>query len=105
MVYTSPFAGQWYPGDAGALRDLLSRAYSASENRTGTGFYPNGLGYIVPHAGPKYSGTVAAAVYRQLQQQQPKLIVLLGFSHSESHRGVRVPELRSVPNAARGDSG
>jgi len=95
MVYTSPFAGQWYPGEAGALRDLLSRAYSASENRTGTGFYPNGLGYVVPHAGPKYSGTVAAAAYRQLQQQQPKRIVLLGFSHSESHRGVRVPSFEA----------
>ena len=62
-VHTSPFSGAWYPGEPAALESLLDEAFERSRQRTGPFLFPDGLGYVVPHAGPQYSGTVAAAVY------------------------------------------
>jgi AmmeMemoRadiSam system protein B/AmmeMemoRadiSam system protein A len=93
MVHTSPYAGRWYPEEPDELRAVLSEAFENSCRRTGGAVYPRGLGFVVPHAAPVYSGTVAASVYRHLQHQQPRRILLLGFSHSNGHKGVYVPEV------------
>jgi AmmeMemoRadiSam system protein B/AmmeMemoRadiSam system protein A len=95
MVHTSPFAGRWYPADPNELRGVISEAFENSCRRTGGVVYPRGLGFVVPHAAPMYSGTVAAAVFRHLQHQQPRRIVLLGFSHSNGHKGAFVPDVDS----------
>jgi AmmeMemoRadiSam system protein B/AmmeMemoRadiSam system protein A len=42
-----------------------------------------------------YSGTVAASVYRHLDRQRPRRIVLLGFSHSHAHSGIGVPQIEA----------
>ena len=70
-VHISPFGGAWYPEQPSALQALLDEAFERSRQRTGPFLFPHGLGYVTPHAGPKYSGTVAAAVYRSLEQQKP----------------------------------
>ncbi len=93
MVHTSPYAGQWYPGQADELRGVLSEAFETSCRRTGGAVYPRGVGFVVPHAAPAYSGTVAASVYRQLQHQQPRRVVLIGFSHSHGHTGIYTPDV------------
>jgi MEMO1 family protein len=51
---------------------------------------------VVPHAGPMYSGTVAAAVYRCLQADRPSRVVILGFSHHGGPPGVAVPRVESI---------
>jgi MEMO1 family protein len=90
--HVSPYSGSWYPGDAAQLRDLLARLFAESERRTGGFSATRAAGFVVPHAGLKYSGTVAAAAYRQIRAMHPERIVLLGFSHSGAARGIWIPE-------------
>jgi AmmeMemoRadiSam system protein B/AmmeMemoRadiSam system protein A len=93
MTHVSPFAGRWYPEDPDELRGVLSEAHARSCERTQGAVYPGGLGFVVPHAAPAYSGTVAASVYRHLANQQPSRVILLGFSHSHGHSGVFAPSV------------
>jgi predicted class III extradiol MEMO1 family dioxygenase len=46
----------------GVLESILDKCEAASALRTGPHLFQGALGYVVPHAGPAYSGTVAAAV-------------------------------------------
>ncbi len=94
-VHISPYAGQWYPGKAAELDALLDRKYACSQERTGIALAP-GIGFIVPHAGPVYSGTVAAAVYRTLAAQDARRVVLLAFPHHGLHQGVATPDIDSI---------
>ena len=95
-LHTSPYSGTWYPAEAAALGGLLEERFAVSRERTGLYLLPNALGFVVPHAGPEYSGAVAASVYRSLCQQKPERIVLLAFPHFGGLRGVAVPEVQAV---------
>ena len=95
-VHASPFAGQWYPADAGEMERLLAGAFERSCQRTGPFLLPGGSGFVVPHAGPAYSGTVAAAVYRALAQEKPERIILLGFPHHGGLSGVAAPDVDAI---------
>ncbi|HWR53880.1 MAG TPA: AmmeMemoRadiSam system protein B [Bryobacteraceae bacterium] len=90
-VHVTPFAGAWYPADPAELRDLLSRLWHASEERTGRSAPSGPAGFVVPHAGLIYSGSVAAAAYRRLGA--PPSIVLLGFAHHGAPPGCWLPEV------------
>lgn len=90
-IHSSAFAGSWYPGDATELRELVAAKLEASRARAG--LLPDPIAFVVPHAGLEYSGTVAAAAYRHIQQRQPRRIVLLGFSHGGGPGGVSIPDL------------
>jgi AmmeMemoRadiSam system protein B len=92
-VHTSPYAGTWYPGDAGELREAVREALEASRRRNGPYLLPNPIAFVVPHAGLMYSGSVAAAAYRHIQAHPPRRIVVLGFSHSGSPAGIAIPEI------------
>lgn len=81
-VHRSPFCGAWYPASAGELSRLLEKLEQTSEQRTGTVQFPGAVAFVVPHAGLAYSGAVAQAAYRLVEQLQPRRIFLLGFSHS-----------------------
>ena len=94
-AYVSPFAGTWYPDDPVELRDLLEARFAASAERTGPCLPSAGLGFVVPHAAPVYSGTVAAAVYRSLAASGVRRVVLLGFSHSRRVRGIVMPAIQA----------
>jgi len=80
-VHLSPFAGTWYPDSPRDLTQLIRERFERSAGRTGPWHAPDALGFVVPHASPVYCGTVASAVYRALQFQQPERVVLLGFPH------------------------
>lgn len=95
-VHASPFSGTWYPAQAAELETLLEERFELSRHRTGPFLFPDAFGFVVPHAGPEYSGSVAAAVYRSLQQQKPERIVLLAFPHHGGLHGVAVPRVRAV---------
>ncbi len=95
-VHISPFSGTWYPGDTRELEELLEHLLEESRRRTGPYLYPGGLGFVVPHAGPQYSGAVAAAAYRSLRRQKPERIVLLAFPHRGGLRGVAVPRVATI---------
>jgi len=95
-VHISPFSGAWYPDQPAELERLLDELFERSRQRTGPFLFPNGLGYITPHAGPQYSGTVAAAVYRSLEQQKPERIVALAFPHHGGLKGMAVPDVETI---------
>jgi len=95
-VHASPFSGTWYPAQAAVLDRLLEERFELSQTRTGPYLLGDALGFVVPHAGPEYSGVVAAAVYRSLRQQQPERIVLLAFPHHGGLQGAAVPKVRAV---------
>jgi AmmeMemoRadiSam system protein B/AmmeMemoRadiSam system protein A len=93
--HLTPYSGRWYPGDRSRLNALLDELFERSAARTGPGLLAGGLGFVVPHAGLIYSGTVAAAVYRHLAQQPPRTVVLLGFTHQGCPPGAWIPPVES----------
>ena len=95
-THKSPFSGTWYPEDGAELESLLAGRFAESERRIGPFLFAGALGYVVPHAGPAYSGTVAAAVYRSLQEQRPERIVLLAFPHRGGLSGVASPDSERI---------
>lgn len=95
-THISPFSGTWYPESAAELELLLEECRAASAVRTGPYLFRDALGYVVPHAGPVYSGTVASAVYRSLLQQNPERIVLLAFTHRGGLHGIASPEVQRI---------
>ena len=94
-AHVSPYAGSWYPEDPGELERVLEERFEQSCRRTGP-FLPEGLAYVAPHAGPEYSGTVSAAVYRGIREQQPERIVVLAFPHRGAFGGIGIPDVESV---------
>lgn len=95
-VHISPYSGTWYPSDDAELERLIHDCFESSANRTGPYLLPDGLGFIVPHAGPQYSGVVASAVYRALRRQKPERIILLAFPHRGGLCGPAVPRTGAV---------
>jgi hypothetical protein len=95
-AHVSPLAGSWYPSGVAELERLLGTALENSVQRTGAFVRPGGLAFLVPHAAPAYSGTVAASVYRHVRATGVTRIVILGFSHRRPIQGIAVPELDCI---------
>src|SRR5215469_17667946 len=95
-THISPYQGVWYPGHAGELRQLLEERFSESLRRTGSWLIEDPLGFVVPHAGPAFSGTVAAAVYRAIRHARPERIVVLAFPHRGGLYGIGVPDVDAI---------
>ena len=95
-IHTSPYSGSWYPGEASELNRLLDECFERSLARTGPYLFRDAIGFVTPHAGPAWSGTVAAAVYRSLGQQPPERVVLLAFPHHGSLGGVASPDVDAI---------
>lgn len=94
-AHISPFAGSWYPSEPAELDSLVEERLEASRLRVPF-LFPNGRGFVVPHAGPAYSGTVAAAVYRAIERQRPERVVVLAFPHHGGLRGLAAPDVRAI---------
>jgi AmmeMemoRadiSam system protein B/AmmeMemoRadiSam system protein A len=91
----SAYSGSWYPGRVAELDVLLDGRFEESRQRRPY-LYPGGLGFVVPHAGPAYSGTVAAAVYRSLEDLNPERVVALAFPHQGGLDGVAAPDVDAI---------
>ena len=68
-------AGTFYPGDPAALATMVEGLLGASERRP-----EPWAAAMVPHAGLKYSGALAAAVFNRLEI--PDLVVVIGPKHT-----------------------
>jgi len=89
-VLVSALAGAWYPADAGELGALV-KGYLAE----GPPVPPlPTAAVILPHAGYRYSGSVAAAVLRTVSPHPLRRVVVLGPSHSQA-----LPNRLSIPDA------
>jgi len=95
-AHISQYAGSWYPGNPVDLQSLLDRIFVASADRTGPAFLQNPLAFVVPHAGPAYSGTVAASVYRHLRAAAPARIFVLGFLHEGGRPLISIPDAAAL---------
>jgi hypothetical protein len=92
-IHQTPYAGSWYPGLPGALKALLNNCFQDSAQRVPE--LPSGraVAFIVPHAGIRYSGTVASSVYRCLSANPPRCVAVLYFSHNAPVSGVGCPQV------------
>ncbi len=95
-LHVSPYSGTWYPAEVVELDRLLEDLFERSRQRTGPYLFSDGLGFVVPHAGPQYSGAVAASVYRSLREQKPERIVILAFPHRGGLSGAAIPDVNEI---------
>lgn len=80
-------AGTWYPGDKKTLqRSIHDYLDSVNPPR------PEGAikAIIVPHAGHRYSGRVAAHAYKLIKNESVNRVIMIGPSHRFGFRGVSV---------------
>jgi hypothetical protein len=77
-VRPSPISGTWYPGNADALAQSIDRHLQASEISPISGEL---MGVIVPHAGHRYSGQVAAHAFRYLEGLTPEVVAVISPLH------------------------
>ncbi|MCF7802729.1 MAG: AmmeMemoRadiSam system protein B [Candidatus Marinimicrobia bacterium] len=80
-IRTPAVAGQFYPEDATELTQLIKAQLASAEDHEVSG--SRILGGIVPHAGIRFSGEVAAHTYRSIQSIKPETVILIGPSHRE----------------------
>lgn len=83
-------AGSWYEGDPDLLRDELQTMLGA-EYAEGAIADPKLKAVISPHAGLRYSGSVAAGVFARLDAETVKQVVLIGPSHHAYLEGCALP--------------
>ncbi len=90
QVRRSTCAGTWYPGKTADLRravdDMLSEARPPEVK-------DDPAAVLVPHAGLRYSGKVAACAFKALRGRQYDRVVVLALSHRAGgwYRGASVP--------------
>ena len=77
-VRPAAVAGSWYPGDPEELNRMVAQMLAAV-----TPVYDAPVGLIVPHAGYAYSGPIAAAGFRQLQEGQYGVAVIIASDHQQ----------------------
>jgi AmmeMemoRadiSam system protein B len=77
-IRPSPIAGKWYPGSAKALSQTIEDYLKKSRPCAVSGKI---IGVIVPHAGYRYSGHVAAHAFRCLQGQSPEIVAIVSPYH------------------------
>ncbi|MEI7898833.1 MAG: AmmeMemoRadiSam system protein B [bacterium] len=76
-VMVSPLAGQWFPSSERALREeIAERSKGIMVVRK-----KNVCAAVVPHAGYRYSGGVAAGVYLRIDPTRFERVVVMGPSH------------------------
>lgn len=75
-IRPAAFAGMWYPGDPAELTRVVNEMLAAVQPVDGAP-----LVLVVPHAAYVYSGPVAAAGFRQLEQGQVDGAIILASDH------------------------
>ena len=93
-VRSPAVAGSFYPSDPEVLRQSI-------EDMLGTTAVPETAVeaklFIVPHAGYRYSGPVAATAYRLMQTIEPATrLVIVGPSHFVDFAGLATPGVESL---------
>jgi MEMO1 family protein len=81
------FAGSWYEGDAATLKSYLQGAMEKAPDH----WAANPKVLVMPHAGHRFSGDLAARAAAQLAPGTVKRVVIFGPSHRHGFRGVALP--------------
>jgi AmmeMemoRadiSam system protein B/AmmeMemoRadiSam system protein A len=80
-------AGQFYPGDAKALRATVEACLA---DAPAAEFKGRLLALIAPHAGYEFSGKVAGWSFKRLRKGQFQRVIVLGPSHYGGFRGFSI---------------
>jgi MEMO1 family protein len=89
-------AGSFYPAGAHLLRSQVRGWLDGVRLDAAERAAPAPAALIVPHAGYRYSGQVAAAAYARLDpSERIRRVVLVGPAHFVPIRGVAVPSVRA----------
>lgn len=98
IIYTSTLSSNWYPQDASALTKDINTFFTQAKHHFNVSLKPNSPRIIIaPHAGYKYSGLCAAAVYRPLLSKTGKRnthftrVIILAPSHHVPFEGITLP--------------
>ncbi|MFN3813343.1 MAG: AmmeMemoRadiSam system protein B [Aquificaceae bacterium] len=86
MVKKPNVAGVFYPSEAQRLRSMVNSLIMCSPL-----YALKPVGFVAPHAGYMYSGSVAGVVYRQLENldlSRRLRVLLIGPSHHFTFKGV-----------------
>ena len=76
-IRPSPIAGTWYPGSAESLRLALDSYLGDAPESSYEALY----GVMVPHAGMRFSGSVAGSAFRHLIGRRYDVVVVISPSH------------------------
>jgi hypothetical protein len=99
-VHRSTLAGTWYPGSGGALRTLVDDALEeARQAPPVTSALARGgrvRGLVLPHAGLRWSGTIAARGCALLEQEPVSRVILLGTAHRLRFRGLSLHAVDAI---------
>jgi len=81
-------AGLFYPDTPESIHHTLDKLFQSVEIES----LPDRpvLGAVVPHAGWRYSGSVAAYSYFALRERQPERVIIIGPSHREIFNGATI---------------
>lgn len=88
VVRESAVAGSWYPGTEQEIQNAISRYYEQVEQEQIEGDIK---ALIVPHAGWRFSGQVAASGFKQLEDRSYDTVILMGPSHRALFAGASIP--------------
>ncbi|MEA3329024.1 MAG: AmmeMemoRadiSam system protein B [Candidatus Omnitrophota bacterium] len=80
-------SGRFYPSDARALRIMIENFLEKAAPSKLEGEL---IGLVVPHAGYRYSGEIAAWGYKLLEEKEFETVVILGPSHYLHYQGSSV---------------
>jgi len=84
-IRPSPIAGAWYPSDAESLAISIDQLLNSVKPKDIKGQI---MGLIVPHAGHRYSGGVAAHAFCQIQGLQPEVVIVIAPLHMPAYEPV-----------------
>lgn len=89
LVRPASVAGRFYPADPMDLAETVKRMLAETKAEPGD----DDAAYVVPHAGYRYSGPVAATVYARLaaRAEPVRRVVLIGPAHFVPIHGCAVP--------------
>jgi AmmeMemoRadiSam system protein B len=74
----SPIAGTWYSRNAAALSETIDKMLAASSAPTVPGEV---IGIVVPHAGHRFSGAIAAHGFRAIEDCKPEVVCVISPLH------------------------
>lgn len=80
-------AGYFYPKDPDILAEMVDRLIRNAGKKTING---NIIGFVSPHAGYVYSGSVAAHAYAQIKNKSYDTVIIVGPSHHVYFRGASI---------------
>ena len=83
----SVLSGTWYPAHPNLLKEQLGTFLNRVKTAEQQGRL---IGLIVPHAGYRYSGPIAAHAYKLLERHHFKTVVIIAPSHYVRFKGASV---------------